>query len=73
MYDTRSVSERFRELDTQFCADLGPAAIQHVMTDIYNDDLSLRQVADRNNLNMGDVVQIARYHNVDPVTLEEAK
>lgn len=65
----KSVSERFREIDMVAMDVLGSKTVDSIMADIHNDDLSLKNVADRNNVNMSDVVQVARYHKIDPVTL----
>ena len=34
---------------------------------------SLKQVAERSNTSMGTVVQVARFHKIDPVTLEDTE
>lgn len=71
MADKPSVSDRFSAIDAAALEQLGSKVIDAVMIDIHNRDLSLRQVADRSGVNMGDVVQIARFHKIDPVTLKE--
>lgn len=67
---TPSVSEALRTIDEAAMAVFGSKVVEKVMRDIHNDNLTLRQVADNSGVSMGDVMQIARYHRIDPVTLE---
>ena len=68
-----SVSDRFREIDKVFVEELGTKTVEQVMTDLENEKLSIKAVADRSNIRMMDVVQIARYYKIDPVTLEPTR
>jgi predicted DNA-binding protein YlxM (UPF0122 family) len=69
-----SVSDRFSGIDLRTLEEeLGSEKVDQIMIDIYNRDLSLKQVAERNNTSMGTVVQVARFHKIDPVTLEETE
>lgn len=67
----RSVSDRFHDFDKACLEELGSPVVDSIMVDIRNRDLSLRDVAVRNGVTTGTVVQVARFHKIDPVTLED--
>lgn len=65
-----SVSDRFVEIDRLALDGLGTDLVDQIVRDLRNRQLSLREVARRNNVTTGTVVQVARYNRIDPVTLE---
>ena len=70
---SESVSDRFSGIDRAALEELGSEKVDQIMIDIHNRDLSLKQVAERSNTSMGTVVQVARFHKIDPVTLEDTE
>lgn len=68
-----SVSERFAEIDAAEMERLGSRVVDQIMLDIRDRKLSLSQVASRNNTTTGTVVQVARFHKIDPVTLQKTE
>lgn len=70
---SESVSDRFAEIDHAAMQALGSEVVDEIMMDIHNTELSLRQVAARNGVSTATVVQVARYHKLNPVTLEPTK
>lgn len=68
-----SVSQIFAEIDAAKIEELGSKTVDQIMVDIKNRDFSLNAVAVRNLVSMGTVVQVARFHKIDPVTLESTE
>lgn len=65
-----SVSDRMHDLDLEVMNALGPKKVEQIMVDIQNRTLLLGEVAERNGVSLGAVCQVARFHKIDPVTLE---
>lgn len=67
---TESEADRFREIDQLEMNVLGPKKVDQIMSDLRDLKLSLKQVSLRNRVTIGIVCQVARFHKIDPVTLE---
>lgn len=65
-----SMSDVFQQVDDAFMKEMGLKKVGAIMTDIHNTELSLKEVSERNNVAMSTVTQVARFHKIDPVTLE---
>lgn len=64
------VAERMKDIDKEALDLLGDRKVDRIMVEIRNTKYSLREVASRNGVSTGTVVQVARFHRIDPVTLE---
>lgn len=69
----KSESELFAEIDKVKMDELGAKVVDGVLKDLHNPKFSLSQVGERNGISTGTVVQVARYHKYDPVTMRKAK
>lgn len=69
----QSLSEIFAETDKIKMDELGEKVVDGVLKDLHNPKLSLRVVGERNGISTGTVVQVARYHKFDPVTMRKVK
>lgn len=68
-----SVSDRMHDIDLEVMNNLGPKKVEKIMVDIHDRSLLLGEVAERNGVSMGTVCQVARFHKIDPVTLEPSE
>jgi hypothetical protein len=61
----RSVSEIFANIDQDALNAMDDRAVDQIMIDIDDKNLTLKQIADRNNVSCADVVQVCRFHKID--------
>jgi hypothetical protein len=65
-----SISERFAQIDSKALWEMGTPLADKILNDINDRSLSIKEIAERNGVNMSDVMQVARFSKIDPITLE---